>query len=108
LKPRGNEIVLEAGSRITLKVGGTFITLGSEGITQQGSMIWENCGKEAPASPEHKERQQPDPPKGANEGTPPNGGEMAKPMPPKNPPPVSGEAGATVLGDSIAWAYRYV
>jgi hypothetical protein len=79
----GTDIVLEAGSRIVLKVGGTFITLGGEGITEQGPMIWENCGKSVPASPDHKDRQQPYPPKGADKGNAP-----------KNAPEVGGGNGA--------------
>jgi hypothetical protein len=88
----GREIVIESGSQIVLKVGDTFIKLNGSGIVEQGPTIWQNCGKSVPASPGQKDRLLPDPPKGADKGSKPNGGEMAKPMPPLNPTPQEGKS----------------
>jgi hypothetical protein len=86
----GREIVIESGSQIVLKVGDTFIKLTGSGIVEQGPTIWQNCGKSVPASPGQKDRLLPDPPKGADKGSKPNGGEMAKPMPSKKGTEASG------------------
>ena len=93
----GSDIVLEAGSRIVLKVGGTFITLNGEGITEQGPMIWENCGKSVPVSPVHLVRAQPDAPKGADKGTSPNGGEMVRPMLSKEKVAAAGQSDSATM-----------
>ena len=45
-------------------------------------------------------RAQPEAPKGADKGTSPNGGEMVKPMPPKNLPQTSGGGGTAGISAS--------
>ncbi|MDR2487943.1 MAG: type VI secretion system tip protein VgrG [Desulfovibrio sp.] len=78
-------IMIEAGEAIVLKVGGSFISITGGEITIHAGKILENCEESVPewASPEAPT--EPEPPKGVDKGSIPNGGEMAKPMPPLEP-----------------------
>jgi len=86
----GQQIVLDAGMEITLKVGGNFITIGPTGVTIVGTMVLINSGgapsgltanptsptnPTAPKDPtEADDRQSGSNPPGALTGTPPEAG----------------------------------
>jgi hypothetical protein len=83
-------ILLEAASGIRLLCGGSQLTLTPKEIFIDSKDIWLNCGNQ-PDDPVWgaPEILQVESPKGADKGTSPNGGEMAKPMPPKNGEPAT-------------------
>jgi len=40
----GMNVVIEAGTEITLKAGGSFITIGAAGVSIKGAMVMINSG----------------------------------------------------------------
>jgi hypothetical protein len=84
-------ILVEAKDGIALKVGSSFILITGDQIVIQAGKILENCGESVPEWASQEPPTEPEPPKGVDKGSIPNGGEMAKPMPPLEPEQQEGE-----------------
>ena len=73
LSLKGKQVMIEADSQISLKVGGNFIDIGPTGVSIKGTMVLINSGGAAGSA---------DAASTASSGTPPD---PDKPSPPKDP-----------------------